>query len=512
MAKKVIQNPPKMSSTDSASSAEEDSMEKSEEEVMAGKFETARRYSRNTTTTTTAPSGASKATEPATERKSSGSANKYGDAVQQLTSRGFNAEMATIAVQRHSGDLNEATEWLMGTQIEESSDSPPPPPPSETPQSLYSPQSLQSPQSVASPASPPSPQDWSWEKLLGGHSSIKQRKRAMEDIKHHLHELRVAEDNGRVLLSCFATQILHVDHIYHNHDVRRTAIATTPSVWAHCVDTLPMQNIPLLIEESLPVVIDALYRLIDDNRARAFHHSARQCVAEMIGAVLAKTPSVSAVAALCGVLSEKVNLENVTQAHCRLFTAQQIFERIVFGNDSEIIGDLFSIDLNDHQNGMDRFVHGVELHHSNDIPAHREWLDLIVAVEWKSNDEETLKDIIADATGLLIGDANRDLSALGFNLAVIFTALNAEWQNHLEPEAKYRFRRHFVGAQQSVGGTANSIKAMDSMLSLQSSVGGAVSERILSLRNEHSQKSTSTVWSIPQMTDINISAPSMPDI
>ena len=50
---------------------------------------------------------------------------------------------------------------------------------------------------------------------------------------------------------------------------------------------------------------------------------------------------------------------------------------------------------------MDRFVQGIDLH-DNDMPQNREWLDLIVAVKWRSNEEETLKDIISDTVGFVV--------------------------------------------------------------------------------------------------------------
>lgn len=50
---------------------------------------------------------------------------------------------------------------------------------------------------------------------------------------------------------------------------------------------------------------------------------------------------------------------------------------------------------------MDRFDAGIDLH-DNDLPQNREYLDLIVAVKWKNNEEETLKDIIADTVGFVV--------------------------------------------------------------------------------------------------------------
>ena len=64
---------------------------------------------------------------------------------------------------------------------------------------------------------------------------------------------------------------------------------------------------------------------------------ARDCAVKLIGAVVTEPESIATITALCGVLSEKTDLENVNQARCRLFAAEQIFQRIVFKNDSEII-------------------------------------------------------------------------------------------------------------------------------------------------------------------------------
>jgi len=258
--------------------------------------------------------------------------------------------------------------------------------------------------------------------------------------------------------------------------------------------------------------------LLDDNRAKPFHQMAQDCAQQMIGAVVTKPQPVAVITALCGVMSEKINLENVNQARCRLFAAQQLFERVIFGNDSEIVHDLFEIDLDDHENGMDRFVHGVELQ-AGDVPKNRQWVDVIVAVKWKNNEEETLKDIIADSVGLMLFDANQDVCAIAFNLAVIFMALNKDFVAHLEPEANRRFNKYFVGAQgQQQQQQQQVVMVLQNvpMLSQDASSGrppnGSVDRLMNSWRESVKSNSSNHVFRIEQRTDLSISAPSMPDI
>jgi len=515
VAKKLIQSKPDVSNVvpsspeDETPSAEANSMGKMlkvEEEERVEKMETARRYSKKfygdqrVSMEMVSKDEASKEVEV--------TKNKNADLVDQLTTLGWNRDMAVIALRKHSGDLGQANEWLMGNQIEDDTESA-----ESVPSQLEPPNAntLQSPQTVDTVQSPQSPHEWSWQKLLNGHGSIKHRLKALQDIRDHLHELEVAEDNGKLILEVFAAQIVHEDYIYREYAVRKSAIATIPMVWSHCL--CRCHDIPQLIEESFPGVLDSLYLLLDDNRAKAFHQMAQNCARQMIGAVVTKPRPVAVITALCGVLTEKTNLENVNQARCRLFAAQQMFEGVVFANDSEIVHDLFEIDLDDHDNGMDRFVHGVELQ-AGDVPKHRQYLDVIVAVEWKNNEEETLKDIIADTVGLMLVDANQDICAIGFNLTVIFMALNAKFAAHLEPEANRRFERYFVGAQQGPQVMVREQKVP--LLAQESSSGrppnGSVDRLINSFRESQKTNSNNHVWQIPQMTDLSISAPSMPDI
>ncbi len=130
-----------------------------------------------------------------------------------------------------------------------------------------------------------------------------------------------------------------------------------------------------------------------------------------------------------------------------------------------------------------------------------------VAVECKSYEEETFKDIIADAVGLMLIDANPDIAAVGFNLVVIFMALNPNW-SHLEPEASRRFQKYFVGAPKAA--------AVESVTESKESEGrdanGSVDRRIIAFSSNKKRETNNHVWTIPQMSDINISAPTMPDI
>jgi len=349
-----------------------------------------------------------------------------------------------------------------------------------------------------------------WKSLMDGKKgSTEDRVKALQDLQDHIGEVDVSKDNGKVILGVVSMQIIDEDYIHRKHQVRRVAITTMPVVWAHCLEKV--NNTVQLVEESFPGVLDSLYKVLDDNRAKPFHGVARECAEQVIGEVTSKPRDVGTIAALCGVLSEKTNLENVNQAKMRLFAAQQIFECVVFKNDSEIIHDLFCLDLDDHHNGMDRFVHGVELY-DGDLPQNREWLDLIVATKWKSNDEETLKDIIADSVGLMLVDPNPDLAAVGFNLVVILKTMNDDFERNLEPEATRRFQKHFVGA---AGPEVSGVMAMsgDAKSSNDESNGrdanGSVTRRIDALRESRPH---SKVWLISQETDISVSAPSMPDI
>merc|ERR1712051_494868 len=113
-------------------------------------------------------------------------------------------------------------------------------------------------------------------------------------------------------MDVFAEQIVHEDYIYQQHKVRQLAISTVPLVWSYCL--MKCHDIPLLVENSFSAVLESLYHLLDDNRARPFHAMARQCTVDMIGYVIDKPRSTGTMAALCGVLSERTNLENVNQA------------------------------------------------------------------------------------------------------------------------------------------------------------------------------------------------------
>merc|ERR1711971_678792 len=152
-----------------------------------------------------------------------------------------------------------------------------------------------------------------------------------------------------------------------------------------------------------------------------------------------------ATVSLCAVLNEKINLENVTQSHARFFTATQIFERIIFGGEgqSAAIRRLFAIDIEAYANNLERWSHGVEVH-SEDVPDNRQWLDIVTAQSWRSDEEEMLKDIIADCVSLMMTDANADISIIGFNLAVFFGEFNEDFKLHLEREAQHRLKKYLV--------------------------------------------------------------------
>jgi len=421
-----------------------------------------------------------------------GTKHKLSNSIDKLTAFGWNRESVVKALQSNDGNMCQANEWLMGAQTDDAA----------TAHSAVNSPSVQSPSySLQSPSS--SPAEWSWEKFLDEESSTEHRLTALEHIRDHVHEVvgENVKDNGRVLLGAFATHIRDEDYIHRKYGIRKLAIATVPAVWERCLDTY---DDPIdLIENSFSGILDSLYYLLDDNRAKPFHAMVRDCAIKMIGAVATEARPLETVTAICGVLSEKTDLENVNQARCRLFAAKQIFQSIVFKNDSEIIADLFSIDLEDHQNGMDRFDAGIDLH-DNDLPQNREYLDLIVAVKWKNNEEETLKDIIADTVGLMMVDPNVDICKIGFNLVVILKAMNPNFERNLEPEATRRFRQYFVEEQ-----AEEMVLSGDGNLSSEKNGNDSVNRKINALRESRPQ---SRVWLIPQQTDLNISAPSMPDI
>ena len=118
----------------------------------------------------------------------------------------------------------------------------------------------------------------SFERLLSGHASIKQRLEAMDNINMKLEELDISSDYGKVLLSCYTEQILHQDYIYRDFAVRIKAIQQISDVFIYCLNRIHFQDISILVDQSLPEILDALYKLMDDNRARKFHEMCKQCI------------------------------------------------------------------------------------------------------------------------------------------------------------------------------------------------------------------------------------------
>lgn len=101
-------------------------------------------------------------------------------------------------------------------------------------------------------------------------------------------------------------------------------------------------------------------------------------------------------------------------------------------------------------------------------------------------------------------DPNVDICKIGFNLVVILKAMNPNFERNLEPEATRRFRQYFVEEQ-----AEEMVLSGDGNLSSEKNGNDSVNRKINALRESRPQ---SRVWLIPQQTDLNISAPSMPDI
>eukprot|EP00486_Rosalina_sp_Unknown_P003797 CAMPEP_0201570840 /NCGR_PEP_ID=MMETSP0190_2-20130828/13264_1 /ASSEMBLY_ACC=CAM_ASM_000263 /TAXON_ID=37353 /ORGANISM="Rosalina sp." /LENGTH=844 /DNA_ID=CAMNT_0047994797 /DNA_START=68 /DNA_END=2602 /DNA_ORIENTATION=- len=283
----------------------------------------------------------------------------------------------------------------------------------------------------------------SFERLLSGHASIKQRLQAMDNITIKLEELDISGDHGKVLLGCYTEQVLHEDYIYRDYAVRIKAIEQISDVFIYCLNRVHFQDIPTLVDQSLPEILDALYKLMDDNRARKFHDMCKQCISKIIDAIMGKR-SKEATIGLCGYLNEKINCENITQAHPRFFTAKQLFPMLLFGKSSQIITKLFDIDINGWNNKIPEWKQGVNINESTDLPQDRQWFNLMIANNFNNNDDETFKDIITDCISIMILDPNPDMSLIGNNLAVFFSQHNNNFSNSLETEAKYRLKKFYV--------------------------------------------------------------------
>ena len=168
--------------------------------------------------------------------------------------------------------------------------------------------------------------DRSFEVLLSGHGSIKHRIQAMGQLKANLGLLDIESDNGRVLIHAFAVQILHIDYIHNEHQVRNQAIDYIADVFIACLDALSRNKIPELVQDTLPEILDNLFKILDDAESKDMHDEIQQVIIQIIKAIDAKR-SKSAIINVCELLVEKANIATVALVCCRLFCVIVVFTR-----------------------------------------------------------------------------------------------------------------------------------------------------------------------------------------
>eukprot|EP01083_Nonionella_stella_P037737 102862_1 len=285
--------------------------------------------------------------------------------------------------------------------------------------------------------------DDAFDKLLSGHGSIKQRLAAMDHIYANLDQMDISSDNGKVLLSAYGDQILHEDYIYRDYAVRIKAIQQIVDVFIFCLNRTHYNQLNCVVEDSLAPIFDNLWILLDNNRARKFHDMCRECIRKLIDAVVGKSHK-TAMVDMCGLLNGKMNTEEMTQAHARFFAAQLMFDRIIFGFEVPLVHDMFEIDIDAYDNKLDKYTSGIPANKMNDFPQNRKWIDLVIAQQWESNEDETFKDIVADCVSMMMLDPNCDINTIGINLAVYFYQLSHAFRDSLEVEAKHRFSKYPV--------------------------------------------------------------------
>merc|ERR1711971_158197 len=142
---------------------------------------------------------------------------------------------------------------------------------------------------------------------------------------------------------------------------------------------------------------------------------------------------------LCALLNEKLNIENVTQAHGCFFAAQQIFIGIVFGHNINLLNEWFSIDINAYNNKLVKYKNGIQITEQPNT----QWFNLLIVEQRANDNEETLKDIVIDCLSIMMLDPNGDIATIGTNLVAYLHAFDESLPQELETEAKYRFNKWF---------------------------------------------------------------------
>mmetsp|Transcript_19448 Transcript_19448/g.30876 ORF Transcript_19448/g.30876 Transcript_19448/m.30876 type:complete len:634 (+) Transcript_19448:58-1959(+) len=282
--------------------------------------------------------------------------------------------------------------------------------------------------------------DDAFEKLLSGHASIKQRLSAMDVIHGNLDGLNVTADHGKVLMSVFTEQVKHEDHIYREYEPRKKGIQMIADVFTFVLNKVPYDAIPSVIETSLAETLESLFKLLNDNRQKKFHPMAQECILKIVDAVIGKRHK-TGIVSLCEILNAKINSEVMTQALPRFLAAQIMFQRLIFGQSTPLIDTLFAINIEEFWKSHAPKWQELTLDPTNDIPHDRTWLDVLTGTSFANDDDETLKDIVADSLSLMLLDPNSEICSIGTSLTVYFTQHNENFRESLETEAKYRFSK-----------------------------------------------------------------------
>mmetsp|Transcript_58894 Transcript_58894/g.97433 ORF Transcript_58894/g.97433 Transcript_58894/m.97433 type:complete len:548 (-) Transcript_58894:308-1951(-) len=285
--------------------------------------------------------------------------------------------------------------------------------------------------------------DDAMQKLMSGHASIKQRIVAMETLNQHLNDLDMSTDHGKALFKVYADQVLHEDHIYGEYAVRIKAMEQLPGVLMFCLNSMSAQQIASMIENGFSSTLDALFKLLDNNRHLKFHTKAEACITTIVDAVIFKKDK-AAIVNLCGLLNSKVDSEHMNQPKTRFLAAKLLFKHVIFQHHTSVVNKLFDIDIESFlgDDGVGQWSDGMDVF--TNLPQNRAWIDIMTAEKLYDDLDETFKDIIVDCLNLMLFDPNSDIEKIAANMIICFSQINDNFRHSLGPEAKYKFRKRYI--------------------------------------------------------------------
>merc|ERR1712154_25779 len=171
---------------------------------------------------------------------------------------------------------------------------------------------------------------------------------------------------------------------------------------------------------------------------------------------------------------------------------KRIFQGVIFGNNVGLINEWFNIDIAAFSNKIQKYPNGININNQTDLPDNKQWLDLLVAQSWNSNEDETFKDIITDCISIMMMDPNYDMSSIGMNVAIYLNEFNKSFVDSLETEARYRFKKFWINPAPKTT--------------------SAAPPPIYAQPNNQKQTNEGSNYRIQQQTKVNVASPTLPDL